>query len=174
MLAPFLQGVLGNACLACTWPSSDTILACLLGASLESPVLWGCLFAGYSLARFFSFRPSDRMRRPDVLSDSRLIISGGLMLLVLSLLSVGWGEEIFLILAMKIHHQSYLLFLNCRVFFDKNALCTSKKFVIVVIISQSENSEWSRLVYLGWLKEVGILLWICMILRWQEVPMWLA
>ena len=46
--------------LRCTVAS---ILARLLGMSLASPVLRGCLFAGASLARLLYFQSSDRMRR---------------------------------------------------------------------------------------------------------------
>ena len=60
------------------------------------------------------------------------------LLLVLSLLSIGGGEEIKFFLAMTIHHPSYLMLLNYCVVFDQSALCTSKKLVILVIISQRE------------------------------------
>ena len=47
-----------------------------------------------------------------------------------------------LVLTMTIHHPSYLLFLTCSVVFDQSAPCTPKKLLIVVIISQSEKSEY--------------------------------
>ena len=42
---------------------------------------------------------------------------------------------------------------------------------VVVKISYIDNSEYSRLVYLGCSKEVDILIWICIILICQDFPM---
>ena len=46
-----------------------------------------------------------------------------------------------LVLVMKIYHPYYLMFLTCLLVFYQIALHTYKKLLVVVIISQSENSE---------------------------------
>ena len=71
-----------------------SVLARLLGPSLAFPVLRFWFFAGASLACLLYFWSSNRMRRSVVLSNSHLLLFDGHLSLVLSLLSVGGGEEI--------------------------------------------------------------------------------
>ena len=66
----------------------------LIGAYLGSPVIWGRLFPGASLERLLNFRSSDQVRSSGVLSHSHLYLFDSQLLLDLSLVSVGGGEEI--------------------------------------------------------------------------------
>ena len=75
---------------------------------------------------------------------------------------------------MTIHHPSYLLFLTCHVVFDQSAVCTSKKLVILVVISQSEMSElYITLAIIGLFRRFSCSLssyWYILHILWLRFP----
>ena len=102
---------------------------------------WTC--QNWSSIRRSSFQPSEWRRSSAVLWNScpyslwRIDVS-------VPIVDQHWRRrsDNVLVLATMINHPSQPMFLTCCVVFDQSALWTSKKLVIVVIISQSENSEF--------------------------------